>query len=190
MKIKLVGFDPAVRNLGIAWATYNTDTGELDVEKLRLVKTENQAGKTVRKSSDDMRRGRILHEAMTDCCRTAAIAIAEIPEGTQSARGAMSNGICIGVLVGCPIPLIEVAPNDTKLAAVGIKTATKGEMIAWAVAKYPDLNWLRQKRKGVMELINDNEHLADAIGVLHAGVKTAEFKAAVGFFRSAAVSHS
>lgn len=186
MKIKLVSFDPALQNLGVAWATFDTDTGEIAVTGLNLVKTDGQAGKTVRKNSDDLRRAKLLHDGMKEACEEAAIAMAEVPVGSQSARAMASYGVCVGVLAGCPLPLIEVTPTEAKVAATGQKTATKGEMIAWATKKYPKAPWRLHRGK----LTNDNEHLADAVAVFHAGVKTPEFKAAIAFMRSVEVSHS
>lgn len=57
----------------------------------------------------------------------------------------MSNGICVGVLAACPVPLIQVSPTETKLAAVGDKGASKTVMIGWAVGEYQDAPRLRQR---------------------------------------------
>jgi hypothetical protein len=189
MKIKIVGFDPAMSNMGIAQATLDLDTMTFNVDNLLLVQTESNAGKTVRKSSDDLRRAKILHEALQDACKHASFAVAEVPTGTQSARGALGNGMSIGVLASCPIPLIEVSPTEAKLASTGCKTSTKGEMIAWAIDKYPNANWLLTRRKGALVPINDNEHLADACAIIEAGIKTPEFKAAISILRGAMISN-
>lgn len=183
-KIKLVGFDPALSNLGIAHAEYDLETGELAVVRISLVQTEHgKSAKVVRQNSDDLRRARELYSGMSLACRWQNIAIAEIPTGTQSARGAMSNGIMIGVLASCSIPLVQVQPTEVKMASVGIKTATKGEMIEWAMKEYPKLGWMMRKSKGSLVPMNDNEHMADACAALHAGVKTDEFKQAVALYK-------
>lgn len=197
MKIRLVGMDPALSNLGIAIGTLDLDTMKIQVDELRLISTEGNAGKTVRKNSDDLRRAKLLRAGMMGACEGASFAIAEIPTGTQSARGAMSNGIALGILAGCPIPLIEVVPNEVKLATVGDKKASKEQMIAWAAAKHPNANWNRYERDGFVkgkggkllaswkagDLKNDNEHLADACAVLEAGIRTNELKAAIALMR-------
>ncbi len=182
-QIKLVGFDPALTNLGIAHAVYDLKTETLSIDNLTLVQTEGEAGKVVRKNSDDLRRAGVLYGGMLLACTGKAIAVAEIPVGTQSARGAMSNGILIGVLAACPIPLIQVQPTEVKMASTGIKTATKGEMIEWAMNKYPHLNWLTRRLKGALVPVNANEHLADACATLHAGVRTDQFKQMMALYR-------
>lgn len=184
MKIEIVGIDPALRNLGIAKATLDLDTMEYHVYDLILPQSENEAGKTVRKNSDDLRRARVLYEGMVDACKGASFAIAEVPVGSQSARAMASYGICVGILAACPLPLIEVTPSEVKLAAVGFKTASKEEMIEWAMKKFPDAPWKMRKSKGVMVPVADNEHLADACAAIEAGLKTQQFKQAAAFLRA------
>jgi Holliday junction resolvasome RuvABC endonuclease subunit len=188
MKLPLVAFDPALNNFGIAHMIYDTDSGLLELVSLELVQTEATKLKQVRKNSDDLERARQLHAGMMLACSRAAFAIAEIPTGTQSARGAMSNGIALGVLAGCPIPLIQVIPREVKLASVGTATATKEEMIEWAMAKYPSKFWLMRKFKGELRPIADNEHLADACAIAEAGIRTDQFKQAIAVLRITNVS--
>lgn len=182
--IKVVGLDPSLRNFGISIAEVDVETLEVTVKEVRLVETEGEAGKTVRKNSDDLRRARMSYEGMVDACKGASFAIAEVPVGSQSARAMLSCGLCIGVLAGCPIPLIEVTPSEVKLAAVGYKTATKDEMIEWAMKKHPEANWLMRKSKGALVPIASNEHLADATAAIYAGIKTQQFQQAVSMYRA------
>lgn len=182
-KIKVVGLDPSLSNFGIAIVTIDVDTLDIHVEKLILVETEREAGKTVRQNSDDMRRARMSYVAMNDACKGAAFAIAEVPVGSQSARAMLSCGVCIGVLSGCDIPLIQVNPSEVKVVATGYKNATKAEMIEWAMHKYPYANWLMRKSKGVMTPLAANEHLADAIAAIEAGIKTEQFRQAISIYR-------
>ena len=62
-------------------------------------------------------------------------------------------------------------PNETKLATVGTRTASKAEMISWATDLYPKAPWIKRGAKFTLA----NEHLADALAVGHAGVKTDQF---------------
>lgn len=94
----------------------------------------------------------------------------------------MSNGICLGVLAACSIPVIQVSPLETKLASVGHKTASKADMIAWASNLYPDADWLSCRGR----LIASNEHLADATAIVHAGVRTPELRQAISMLLSLA----
>ena len=52
-ELRIVGIDPALRNFGYAIATVNIETGKFEVTDLELVKTEDDAGKKVRRNSDD-----------------------------------------------------------------------------------------------------------------------------------------
>jgi Holliday junction resolvasome RuvABC endonuclease subunit len=181
--IKIVGLDPSLRNFGIAIATLNLETMELRIDDLRLVETGAEGGKVVRKNSDDLRRAKMSYDGMVAACNGASFAIAEVPVGSQSARAMLSCGVCIGVLAACPIPLIQVTPSEVKLAAIGEKNASKIEMIEWGMTKYPDANWMMRKSKGIMVAQNCNEHLADAVAAIEAGLKTEQFKAATAMLR-------
>lgn len=154
----------------------------VNIERLQLVPTAKATAKTVRASSDDLRRACQLHDAFQAFCRGAAVVVAEIPSGCQSARGAMSNGVCLGGLASCTIPLVQVSPMETKLASVGTKTASKADMIEWATGLYPDAEWLSSRGR----LITSNEHLADATAIIHAGVRTPELRQAITMLRSLA----
>ncbi len=81
-----------------------------------------------------------------------------------------SYGMCIGLLASIQVPLIQVTPAEVKLAACKSKVATKQQMINWATTNYPGANWCKRKLKGVEVLTDKNEHLADALGAIYAGV--------------------
>lgn len=181
-KIKIAGLDLALRNAGYAVASYDLDTGEVSNIDLILVKTTKQAGKNVRVSSDDLRAAREMYSGFRQYTDGCAMVITEVPTGGQSAAAAKSFGIVIGALAACPAPIIEVTQQDVKQVIYGPrkgKQPTKEEIIAYATAKYPDAPWLTKTEKGVTRLINDNEHLADAILCIEAGVRTEQFKASV-----------
>lgn len=161
-------------------------TMELDLRWLSLVTTEKDGNKRVRQNSDDLKRAQILSRAFMKEVETAEYIFAEIPSGAQSARAALGFGMQIGILAGANKPIIQVMPTETKIAAVGKKTATKQEIIEWAANKYPNAEWLRVKRKGQMVLTDANEHLADACAIAEAGVLTDEFQRVIAIYRTAA----
>jgi hypothetical protein len=183
--VKILAVDPALRNLGFARIVLSTEGGAMSVEGLRLVQTENGAGKTVRKNSDDIRRAAEAWEAMCQEADWADLVAAEIPSGTQSARGAMSNGISLGLLaaLGRLKPLIQVSAAEAKRVATGRRTASKDEMIAWATNLYPHAPWLKRKLKGEVRLLDANEHLADAVAIGMAATHTVEFRSALSMLR-------
>lgn len=186
-EIKLLGIDPSLNNLGLAFGRVNLDSFDVSIDKLVLEhpdKADKVTKKTVRKNSDDLRRARCLHKALQQALKEAQIAIVEVPVGSQSARAMASYGICIGVLASCNIPMIEVTPSEVKLVSVGSKTASKAEMIEWAMTMYPDANWKMTKRGGVMVPTNANEHLADAVAAIHAGLLTDQFATSASMMRS------
>lgn len=185
MKVKVTGCDPALRNFGFAHAIYDTDTGAIEITNLVLAQTESadkKTSKVLRKNSDDLSRAHILHQAMQDETQGATFAFIEVPVGSQSSRAMASYGVCIGVIASCPIPYFQLTPSEVKLIATGSKNASKEEMIQWAVAKHPEANWLKRKSKGELVLMNDNEHLADAVAAIYAGVNGREFQQAIAMF--------
>lgn len=183
-KIKIIGIDPSMSNLGIAKGYMNLDTLEWEVEEVELTKTEKGKSKTVRKSSDDYDRARLLYEALSQAEKGAEIAFVEMPIGSQSAAAMKSYGMCIQLIASLDIPVIQVTPAQVKLHATGDKNATKEEMIYWATDRFPEANWLRQ---GV-RLTQANEHLADACGAINAGILEDDFKALIKMLRKMTAS--
>lgn len=183
-RIKIIGIDPSMSNLGIAKGWLDLQTLKWEVEEVELTKTEKGKSKTVRKSSDDYDRARILYEALHAAEAGAEIAFVEMPIGSQSAAAMKSYGMCIQLIACLDIPVIQVSPNQVKIHATADRNATKEEMIAWAVKKFPDINWLQ--RGGKMTL--NNEHLADAIGAINAGMMEDDFKALITMLRKMTAS--
>lgn len=185
MKVKLAGIDISLRNLGIAKMTLDTDSMSLSVDDLVLVQTQpadKATKKAMRQNCIDLDAARDLFEGLQEHLPDMTFAVAEVPVGSQSARAMASYGICVGVLSGCPIPLIAVSPTEVKKAGFGVASATKEEMIEWAVAQYPDAPWHRVKKTGA--LLGKNEHLADAVAAVHAGLKTPELMTAIKMLAS------
>ena len=185
MKVKVTGIDPALRNFGFAHGIYDTDTGEIEITNLVLAQTESadkKTSKVLRKNSDDLSRAHILHQAMQDETQGVTFAFIEVPVGSQSSRAMASYGVCIGVIASCPVPYFQLTPSEVKLIATGSKNASKEEMIQWATTKHPQANWLTRKSKGELVLMLDNEHLADAVAAIYAGVNGREFQQAIAMF--------
>jgi Holliday junction resolvasome RuvABC endonuclease subunit len=172
--MRLGGIDPALANFGLAKVDYDMNTGKIVPVSLKLSHTEKRTGKQVRQNSDDLRRAWEhcvnLQKWLQDC----TVAFAEIPTGSQSARGAFSNGVSLGILAGVALNnrLIQLLPHEVKSAVTGSKVASKEEMIEWGVENYPTLPWLKHRGKTTAA----NEHLADALATIVAGTKTEEFK--------------
>ena len=182
-KMKVIGIDPSLRNFGIAYGWIDLDSMEFGVDKLNLTTTEKAKTKTTRKNCDDLDRARILYEALKDAEKEARIAFVEMPVGSQSASAMLSYAVCIAMIATLDIPVIQLTPREVKEASVGDKNATKQEMIDWASTRFPALNWLRVGKSGTGRLIGDNEHLADAVATINAGLFNPEFLAIVAMMK-------
>lgn len=191
--IHVIGIDAALANMGLCRATIDWGAHpayRVRVHTLRLVTTKIQDKKVVRKASDDLRRAKVLHQALQEFCvpvfepsflAAPKVAFAEIPSGSQSSTAARGLGIAVGVIASCPVPVIEVSQLEVKMASVGVRSASKADMISWAVRTYPTAPWLRHNNK----ITAANEHLADAIAVIHAGINTKEWASLMGLYAEA-----
>jgi hypothetical protein len=176
--IKCAGLDGSLRNFGITKMLYDTDTGKLDIADMLLIETVKSKDKRVRASSDTYDRARSLAIGAQKFVADCDAIFAEVPTGGQSYDAVLGFGIVIGIYASLQKTIIEVSPAETKKAAVGTRTASKEEMIAWAFETYPKAKWLTTKRGGVMVPVLKNEHLADATGIVHAGILTPAFQQA------------
>ena len=190
MKIKIVGFDPSMSNWGICKATLDVATMAWTVDDLILVETESESKKGVIKQSDDLRRAKIVQEGMIEACSDASFAISEIPFCNPAgyAGANFNSGLVTGVLASCPIPLIQVFPSEVKQKATGIRSATKGEMIEWAMNRFPDAPWRMRTLKGKRVPTAANEHLADAVASINAGLDSTQLQQALAIYRGMKVS--
>lgn len=171
-RLFVVGIDAAFANMGFVRASVDLNSLKIQILSMHLISTEAEASKTVRKSSDALRRAIELKEALAIHSKGCTVAMAEIPAGSQSASAARALGIAVGVLASCPIPIFQVSPLEVKLASVGKRTAKKDDVISWAVKAHPEAEWLKLRNN----ILKKNEHLADAVATIHAGIKTEEFK--------------
>lgn len=174
--IEAIAIDMAFANMGLARVRITMESSKLVVHgvDLSLASTEREAHKVVRKSSDDLRRAQYLHTKLKQYAQGAQIAFAEVPSGSQSASAARALGIAVGVLASCPVPIIEVSPMEVKrlFDPKGKRKVPKTEIIAWAMKEWPNLPWIKHAGKITLA----NEHLADAMAVVMAGIATQEFQ--------------
>jgi Holliday junction resolvasome RuvABC endonuclease subunit len=185
--IRVAAIDPSLRNFGLARLLLNLDDMSFHVEALKLIETEKDGAKQVRKSSDNLRRAEEITLEVHEWMKGATVCFAEIPSGAQSAAASHALGIALGICASIRIsnvPLIQVQPTETKLHTVGTKTASKEEMIEWATEVFPKAPWLRKSGR----VLAKNEHLADAVAIAHAGVKTTEFRQLMAMMRAERVA--
>lgn len=177
--------DPSLNNWGLCSATYCTDTGNIDVQQIDVIQPTKNTHKQVRQNSKDLDVANQLVTGAHAFIQGAQAVFVEVPVGSQSARSMAAYGVCIGIigaLKTMPVPFIEVTPTEVKMAAVGSKTASKTDMIDWALAQHPSANWPTQRKKGRLSVIYSKaEHMADAVAVIYAGIQLPTFNAMVSF---------
>ena len=177
--LTIMGLDPSMNNFGMVVGELELNTGELSNICTYLSSPDKPKDKkSVRQNSKDLlhcqQQYHNLHGFINQYM--PEIICVEIPVGSQSARAMASYGMCIGILSSIGTPLIQVTPTEVKVAATKSKTATKQDMIDWATKTYPEASWLTRNLKGVQTYTQANEHLADALAAIYAGVKTDDFK--------------
>jgi|TARA_B110000037_G_scaffold89142_1_gene105542 Holliday junction resolvasome RuvABC endonuclease subunit len=180
--LEVVGFDPSLRNWGIATGEYCLDNARLQITGLAVTKPVLPKGKQVRQNSKDLDASFQLAEGALSAAQGADAIFVEVPVGSQSSRAMASYGMCngiLGALRAFGIPFFEVTPTEVKLISVGDKKATKQEMISWATSKHPEAPWPTKKVKGGVSIVEGTaEHMADAVAAIYAGLATSEFKQA------------
>lgn len=174
--LNVLGLDPSLRNWGIAAGQYCTVTEKLVIKSIRVIRAEVPDGKQVRQNSKDLATAEQLYAGVKPFLGKVNLIFAEVPVGSQSARAMASYGVCVGILgaVRYDTPFFEVTPDEVKRSTVGNKTATKKQMIDWAVAAHPEAPWPRTTKGVIVE--GKAEHMADAIASIYAGLQSNQYK--------------
>ena len=176
MKIKVVGLDPSLRNWGVAVATYDTEDGSLEVNELAVIRPCNKRGKVPMNVFD---LGRAVHLAkyVGPYLVGAKKVMVELPVGSQSSRAMVNYGMCLGVMgaiYSTSYELTVVTAREVKSIATGDVCASKSQMIQWATAQHPEVNWPTRVVKGVPQVVaGEAEHMADALAAVYAGLAIA-----------------
>jgi len=185
--IRVVGHDPSLRNWGWALGFYDLETSELRIPTIGVIQPVLSKGKQVRQNSLDLDSARQLFMGAEDVSDGAQAVFVEVPVGSQSARAMASYGLCVGVLGALRAlgnPFYEVTPSEVKMATVGIKTATKEQMIGWAMNAHPEANWPVYAKNGTKQVSEAKaEHMADAIAAIYAGINTTGFQQLLPFLK-------
>lgn len=188
-RIQIVGFDPSLRNWGVAKGTLDLLTGQLTVSTVDVIQAVLPTGKQVRQNSLDLESAHQLAKGAIEAAQGAQAIFVEVPVGSQSARAMASYGICVGVLGSLRamgIPFFEVTPTEVKMAATGKKTATKDDMIQWAVRAHPEANWPTYRHQGELQVSAAKaEHMADAVAAIVAGMQSNPFQQVRPFLKAA-----
>jgi len=171
--IRFISIDSSLANTGIATG-YIDEKDEINVETISLHETKKDNSKKVRASSDTIARCQSTYKFIMDVIAWSDphVIFIETPSGSQNSSAMKSYGATCQLIGSLEPNPIQVTPAEVKLYSVGIMTATKDQMIKWAHDKYPNIGWDKHK-DGTLK--NKNEHMADAIAIAYAGIKTPIF---------------
>jgi Holliday junction resolvasome RuvABC endonuclease subunit len=159
----ILGVDTGFRNFGIAKLQFNSK-GQLELLGAEVIKTEKSAKKQeTLASSDNLRRVAELTEAVAAWFDEELLAVCcEAMSLPRQASVSCKIGLAFGVLGALAqqhgVPIIQVSPQNLKLAVAGSKSATKEEIIAAVGKQFPTTPWPRAT--GL------HEHMADAVGAV------------------------
>lgn len=151
--MKIVSFDPSLRNWGVAVFSYSPNSFEL--EKTYVIKTNSN--KSISTNLSDLESCSLLVDNIGYATKDADLVIAELPIGSQSARAMVSYGVSIALLASLTIPLITVSPFEVK-KFFGSSYSEKKVIVDWAKQQYPNK---------LSKPFNKANHEADAIAVFH-----------------------
>lgn len=194
-KLIVLGVDPGLALTGFAVAEISIATGAIaKVREIGIHKTEKSKHRTIRKTSDDLARARLQADrlrALIDRHRIDVIAC-EMATTTPYTLPTFSFGVMIGIVAALARPVIEVLPQEVKIAAAGNRNATKQDVIRWAVKMTgrEKLDWPTSSRKNQLGLLYRGasvtlaaEHPADALAAIQAAVSTEQFRLACAMSR-------
>lgn len=181
----MMGVDPGFRNTGFAIAKVQARSSVIKhVIAVGLINTEGRTD--VRISSDKYRRACELSHRLqyvADHYKVDVIAC-EFSSRSATKYARFDFGVMCGVIAGLGMPLFEVSPQQVKQAATGSRTASKKEVIEWALeatrqcrGSWPTThvpNKMGLMFKGRM-VASYAEHLADALAAIQACIQTPEW---------------
>lgn len=183
--MKVCGMDPSLRSWGISKGTLVN--GTLELYEIGVLHPTLPTGKQVRQNSLDVESAKQLYSYALAATKGADVVFVEVPVGSQSARAMAGYAICCGVLGALRatgVHFVEVTPTEVKLAAAGKSTATKREMINWAMKAHPEANWPTYKEHGIQVVSEAKaEHMADATAAIYAGLACNSYQQMLPFLR-------
>ncbi len=173
-----LSLDPSLSNTAIVWGEI-VNGKELVNLQYKMVVTKPETTKTVRKSSDLVRRCGEIYQMVTSSQKeiNAKVSFIETPSGSQNYSSALSYAVSCYTAAILSSPPIELTPTEVKVRTVKDKAASKLKMINYVHEKYPYL--LKTNNKGIP--YKYMEHVADAVCVAEAGLQSSTFKQLLKF---------
>jgi Holliday junction resolvasome RuvABC endonuclease subunit len=186
-QIAVVGFDPSLRNWGVAKGTLYLQSMIITIERLDVIRPVITQGKKVKNNFKDLEAGEQLAKGAWEHTEHAQAVFVEVPHGSQSARASVGYGVCIGVLGALRtsgVPFYDVSEAEVKQATTGDREAKKEDTIAWAMKQHPEAPWPIQNHLGESIVVASKaEHMADAIGAIYAGIASKAFQQALNLLK-------
>lgn len=177
-EIKIIGIDPSLRNTGLAAMQFNIKTGKGQLLDLKMAYTYPQKEK----------RGKNLHDlnSIKSILETIEsffehhkpdLVCAELPLGSKSSQAMLGLGVSTAVLATVKQPIILVSPFAVKkVVTTDKRKVEKSDVIDWATSRHPEGNWFIRRVKGNMVFQAKNEHIADAVAAIYAGLASKQFE--------------
>lgn len=163
--MKVIGIDPALRNFGMVKGLIKNN--ELEIIDAVTFRTKPRPKKSeVSAGVYDVRCAAFLYSSAISFIESATpdLIIAEVGSGAQSHKAAAALGTMKGLIGALTkshnLPWEIITPKEAK--EVIRKDASKEEIGAWVLEKFPNYDWVQTKCLF--------EHQADAAIILAAGL--------------------
>ena len=140
---RIIALDVSLRATGFAVV----DAGQQPEKLLQYgyIPTMPDKRRKGRRTEDDIRRVSLIVLQLRTLLEKwqPGLVVAELPSWSQSSRGAVAQGVSLGILgalrVIDAVPCLWVDPQETKTGATGSRKASKGDVQAAVVRVWPAL---------------------------------------------------
>lgn len=164
--MKILALDPGFAATGAVVMEWKGNVWwPAEMKCIRTTKDDAKLG--VRVAEQDVTRVQETARALVDIIDRHQIKmmVVELPHGgAQSSRAvramALSTGLIAGLVEYFGLAVEWLTPDDTRIAAVGSRKATKDQVMAGMAVRYPALNDIKTKA--------EKEHIADAMSCFRA----------------------
>lgn len=175
MLIKYMSLDPSLTNTAVVWGKLDISKDILYPEGYELINTVKTKLKTIRQSSDLVRRCRTINEKLHELIEDYKpnVVFVETPSGSQNYSGAISYAVSCYLIGTIDPPPIEVTPLEVKMYSAGKGTASKKDIMEYCINKFPDFPYERKKDGTLVEA--KMEHVCDSIATSIAGIKSKQY---------------
>lgn len=178
-----MSLDPSLTNTAVVWGEIDIATDTIRPIGYELINTVKTTLKTIRASSDLVRRCRTINEKLHPLIENynPAVVFVETPSGSQNYSGAISYAVSCYLIGTINPPPIEVTPLEVKMSSVGKGTASKKDVMNYCLKNFPDFPYERKKDGSLVE--NKMEHVCDSIATSVAGIKSKQYTQIKNFFK-------